>query len=119
MSNWLSPAQLERLAILQEEMCEAGQIIQKIVRHGYESYDPTIEGDFTTNRQLLEKELGHVLSALDRLDAADEVIFITMDVHAKNKAFSAQPYLHHQPDDFMSRTFSLTEQSQGEPCSTL
>lgn len=41
-TNNLTAAEQERLAILAEEMGEALQIIGKIIRHGYESYNPTL-----------------------------------------------------------------------------
>lgn len=55
----LTNPELERLAILTEECGEVQQIIGKILRHGYESYSPYDESK-TTNRELLEKELGDI-----------------------------------------------------------
>ena len=40
-SNGLNDAEAERLAILLEEFGEAQQAVGKILRHGYESYDPS------------------------------------------------------------------------------
>jgi hypothetical protein len=55
--NLPTQAELERLAILVEECAEVQQIAMKIMRHGYESYNPFDESK-TTNRNLLNKELG-------------------------------------------------------------
>ena len=55
----LSNSEIERLAILTEECGEVQQIIGKILRHGYKSYSP-IDESKTTNRELLEKELGDI-----------------------------------------------------------
>lgn len=57
--NQLDPAEAERLAILSEEMGEALQIVGKILRHGYHSYNP-LKPTRTTNRELLVQELSHV-----------------------------------------------------------
>jgi hypothetical protein len=56
-SNGLTPAQLERLAFLSEELGEAQQAIGKIVRHGYDSYNPLVLTN-SNNREDLEKEIG-------------------------------------------------------------
>lgn len=40
--NKLTPAQIERLAMLAEECAEVIQVVGKILRHGYESSNPTI-----------------------------------------------------------------------------
>lgn len=58
--NGLTPAQAERLAMLAEECAEVIQIVGKILRHGYDSYNPLDPN--TPNRRLLEKEVIDVLS---------------------------------------------------------
>lgn len=106
--NQLSPAELERLAYLAEEMCEAGQIIGKIIRHGYESRDPTKAVPVTddnrggtigrhnsspTNRHLLETELGDVLRAVKMMtDAGD----LKSDrLHELSQRLPPLKYMHH------------------------
>lgn len=107
--NRLTPAELERLAYLAEEMCEAGQIIGKILRHGYDSFDPTdpmnrvvgVEGqgigrtlDVTTNRQLLARELGDVQRGLNMMLAAGDLVEAEIwQVIAKG---APSKYMHHQ-----------------------
>lgn len=97
--NRLSPAEAERLAFLAEEMAEATQIIGKILRHGYESCDPTWRGPEDerppTNRELLQKEMGDVQCALD---------LMMVDLHGQSiarrcadKHRSVQQWMHHQP----------------------
>lgn len=66
MSNGLSPAQLERLAWLNEEIHEVGQAIGKIIRHGYFSYDPS-NPNHLGNRADLEREIEDVLKAISLL----------------------------------------------------
>ena len=96
--NKLSPAETERLALLAEEMGEAIQIIGKILRHGYESHNPTIkvpEDELPmTNRQLLEKELGDVCCAIDYI--AFDINVSTMHRNRTMKHARVRKYLHHQ-----------------------
>lgn len=67
----LSDAEDERLAVLVEEMSEVTQIVEKIRRNGFDSNNP-LKPDSPTNRELLEKELGHVQNAIRMMyDAAD------------------------------------------------
>lgn len=92
--NNLSEAELERLAILAEECSEVIQIVNKIIRHGYESYNPFDESK-TTNRHLLEKELGDLEFAcrfmLDNNDASR----LKIAEHASTKMVNIRKYLHH------------------------
>ena len=59
----VTPAQLERLAILMEECGEIQQAIGKVLRHGWEGrYDNGV-----TNREQLEIEIGDVRVAIRML----------------------------------------------------
>jgi NTP pyrophosphatase (non-canonical NTP hydrolase) len=58
----LSPAQIERLAILAEECAETIQMVNKILRFGWESVHPFLE-DQKTNRERLSEELRDILVA--------------------------------------------------------
>ena len=100
--NALSPAELERLALLGEEMCEAGQIIGKILRHGYESYDPTDE-NAVVNRALLQKELGHVKAAIRLMSRAEDIDLREVEWHQTHKLESVKQWLHHQPSHVVDR----------------
>jgi NTP pyrophosphatase (non-canonical NTP hydrolase) len=96
-SNNLSDAELERLALLAEECGEVLQVIGKIIRHGYQSSNPHFPSDQggPTNRDLLVKEVGDVLLAIDflmRHDIAEEQIEDRMRV----KRHRVYDYLHHQ-----------------------
>jgi hypothetical protein len=71
-SNGLTDAEVERLAILSEELGEAQQCIGKILRHGYESYNPVVNTNLT-NRRELEREIGDVQAAIDMLFAENDV----------------------------------------------
>lgn len=106
--NELTPAEAERLAYLMEECGEVIQIIGKILRHGYESRDPTKatpanpswgapeRNTSPTNRTLLMIELGDVLRGLDMLtEAGDLRSTIIEEIRAKGRP---SKYLHHQGD---------------------
>lgn len=92
--NSLTKAELERLAILSEECAEVQQVIGKIIRHGYSSYNP-FDKDRTSNRHLLEKELGDLMLAIALVARRDDVDLDTMEEHSARKAENIQKYLHH------------------------
>src|SRR5579863_9951152 len=94
-TNGLTDAQLERLAILSEELGEAQQAVGKIMRHGYESVNPDGDQAFT-NRHDLEKELGDVHYAVGALWIAKDISRRRMIEWADAKADKIKPYLHHQ-----------------------
>jgi NTP pyrophosphatase (non-canonical NTP hydrolase) len=96
-SNELSDAQVERLAILMEEMGEATQAAAKVLRHGYFSYNPTVPiSKRIDNRYHLAVEIGHVYVAVDMLlntlDISEQVVEDSM----RAKKTSIKKYLHHQ-----------------------
>ena len=62
--NKLSDSEQERLACLLEECGEIQQAIGKILRHGYESVDPT-KRLARTNRENLEREIGDLQAILE------------------------------------------------------
>lgn len=98
-SNQLTPAELERLALLSEELGEAQQIIGKIIRHGYESYDPTMmvpPGESViTNRTMLEKELGDVSASINIMNMAGDVTAESIQRFSIAKMRSVNRWLHH------------------------
>lgn len=93
--NELTPGEAERLALLLEEMGEAQQIIGKVLRHGYECYSPD-DPARTTNRRLLEKELGDVLAAFDLIVTAQDIEASRVEAHRAQKHLKVRQYLHHQ-----------------------
>lgn len=100
-SNQLTDAELERLAILSEEMGEAQQVIGKIIRHGYESFDPARSEEMFietkgTNRCDLEKELGDVLTAVEFMVTAKDVREMAIQDRGLEKRQKIKKYLHHQ-----------------------
>lgn len=99
-SNDLSKGEAERLALLLEELCEAGQAVGKILRHGYESTNPD-DALAPHNREQLEKELGDVRHAIELLCQADDVQRLGVMAAAMKKSESVRPWLHHQPKYLM------------------
>ena len=71
--NKLSAAEAERLAYLIEELAEAQQAACKILRHGYNSFNPDLPGH-VGNRHDLEKELLDVTGAIARMIKAGDVV---------------------------------------------
>ena len=93
--NGLSPNELERLAFLAEECAEAIQIVGKIVRHGYESYDPT-KGRTPTNRRMLESELADIRFAISLLMRAGDVSPRNIEAAITARLEDPDRYMHHQ-----------------------
>ena len=92
----MTPGELERLAILSEEMAEAQQIIGKILRFGYEAYHPKSQS-MDTNRYLLATELGHVQNAISMLCGGD-IDQNQVDISRARKAIEIREYLRHQKE---------------------
>lgn len=92
--NNLIPAQTERLALLLEECGEAIQAIGKILRHGYNSSHPNLPK--TTNKDDLEKEIGHIKLAISLLCDAGDISYDSIAVSTHEKSRSIIKYLHHQ-----------------------
>lgn len=94
--NQLTPAELERLAVLSEELGEAQQIVGKILRHGYCCYHPVT---LKVNRELLEKELGDIKVAIKLMFESGDINEYRIDKFAKEKVVTIRQYLHHQGAD--------------------
>lgn len=99
--NELTPAQLERLAILSEECGEVIQVIGKILRHGVQSCSP-FGASQETNGEALLRELTDVGAAIGMLHLdlpllADEQY---MDGAIDKALRKKLAYCHHQGEDF-------------------
>lgn len=91
--NKLTPAEAERLVCLIEECGEVIQAASKILRHGYNSYDPT-NPNHGGNRSDLYRELVDVIGNINlMLDKGDFSGPIYLD--ATMKKFR---YMHHQDE---------------------
>ena len=92
--NKLTPAETERLAILMEEASEVIHICGKILRHGYNSFDPTKDNP-PNNRHLLHVEIAHFSVAVQRMIEAEDLDSRIIDI-AYDKKSESNNYLHHQ-----------------------
>lgn len=100
----VSPAELERLAMLAEEAGEITQAVGKILRHGYESFHP--ENPAVSNRSLLENEIAdlHAIQLMmeERGDIED------LSPHASDAVGHAMEkkmrFTHHQHSPSNAKT---------------
>jgi hypothetical protein len=92
--NSLTPAELERLSLLLEELGEAQQAIGKILRHGYESYHPDFPN--ISNREHLEKELGHIRNAQKLMVDTRDISWGNINYYQGHKQIRIHKFLHHQ-----------------------
>lgn len=71
MTNNLTPAEAERLAVLAEECGEVIQVIGKILRHGYESHHPDTPD--VSNRTLLNREVLDMNTIVQRMAITGDI----------------------------------------------
>lgn len=95
--NKLTPAEAERLAMLIEECGEVIQAATKILRHGYESYNPDLAFS-PTNRQHLIKEICDLRAIECLMIAGGEIQQSTPEAIA-NASIRKLKYSHHQGAD--------------------
>lgn len=96
-NNHLSNAEKERLIILIEECSEVIHISSKIIRHGYEAYNPMIFNSISlSNKENLEMELGHLKNSIFLLINSKDVSLTKIRNHQVNKSSSIKQYLRHQ-----------------------
>lgn len=93
--NKLTPSQAERLALLAEECGELVQAIGKVLRHGYDSVNPTAD-THDGNRADVARECGDVLAAVDLLTNAKDISESTVNHAREHKGIKVQRYLHHK-----------------------
>lgn len=93
--NDLTEGELERLAILSEELGEAQQAIGKILRHGYQSYNPVVNTGMV-NRGELERECGDVFEAILMLCRAGDLNAAGINARQAEKQEKIKRWLHHQ-----------------------
>jgi hypothetical protein len=93
MVNRIGEAEQERLGLLSEEMGEAQQIIGKILRHGLDSSNPD-SSDSRTNAELLLKEAGDVLAAIDLMVACGTFDHEKLEEARVAKLRKLQHWLH-------------------------
>ena len=93
--NQLNPAEVERLSLLAEECGEVVQAVGKILRHGYESYNPK-DPDQRSNRELLEIELGDIRASVNLLVQSGDLDEDNLRRATTRKQIKVRQFLHHQ-----------------------
>lgn len=86
-------AELERLALLVNGLGQAQRAVGKILLFGYEARD--LRGG-STNRQVLEKELGDLYHAILALTSAGDVRGTAITHHSEEKSRTVAQDLRHQ-----------------------
>lgn len=94
--NQLTPAEAERLAFLAEECGELIQAIGKVLRHGYDNYNPLLEDDSPDNRRNMVKEMGDVRAAMLLMCNAADVRLEDIIFNADIKLTTIDQWMHHQ-----------------------
>lgn len=89
----LTPAQIERLALLMEDCGEVVKMAAKTLRHGYASASPY---GGPMNRILLERKMGHVRAAIEMMEHAGDVRGGDIRYHKRRKVSSVGKWMHHQ-----------------------
>ena len=98
MLEALTPAQVERLALLIEECSEVQYEACKVLRHGYFSKNPNDEKAEITRDNLI-RELGDLTHVIQRLIDAGDLSAAEIDTHAFRKADRIKSWLHHIPEN--------------------
>lgn len=93
-AHGLSPAQLERLAMLAEEAGEIVQAVMKIMRHGYDQHHP--DRPAADNRAELVRELGDLRTVRRMMIRAGDISGPAIDLSAEQKKARLMKYTHHQ-----------------------
>jgi hypothetical protein len=75
MKNKLTPDELERLTLLAKEMNKTIHVIGKIMNDGYSS--SISDNSYpTSNRELLEEELGNVFAAIELMNNKNDISLV-------------------------------------------
>ena len=90
----MTNSELERLAILSEEMGEAIQVIGKIIRHGYDSCHPSDKNN-VSNRENLEIELADVSLIINFMHEKKDINLLNFNKLIEKKKNKINKYLHH------------------------
>ncbi len=94
-SRTISHGELERLAVLSEEAAEVSQVINKIIRFGWDSYKPS-DPDKKTNREHLATELGDLQYWINYLLDKEDIDQDIFEKAIADKRIKSKQYLRHQ-----------------------
>jgi len=96
----MSEEELERLALLAEECAEVIVAVGKILRHGYQSYNP-FHSELGSNKEQLEAEIADVWYAVNLMLGCGDVDIDEINHHLELAAKSKPKYLHYQKRDML------------------
>lgn len=94
--NNLDESELERLALLFEDCSEIIHIVGKIIRHGYQSTDPTKKvKERVTNRALLQNEIGQLQWTVQHMIKQGDLYEGSIEHTRDTRKEKVVKYLHH------------------------
>lgn len=91
----LTFSQMERLHMLSEEAAEVIKASMKVLRHGYENYNPDYGAGKSVNREDLQRELGDLFGVAHHMQRHKDVDATLVGNHASNKLNKSRPYMHY------------------------
>jgi len=83
-------------------MGESLKEIGKILRHGYQSYNPDMPGCMS-NRHALTEELSHVWYAMELMGIAGDINPAIMRTMRRQKAEKIGKWTHHQSKELLDQ----------------
>lgn len=95
--NALTNAEAERLEMLDEEAKEVGVAKSKIVRHGYDSYNPDKPED-GDNAQQLQREITDFFACLHMMIEAGDPVRLPTAIEIDAAIQKKLRYAHHQEE---------------------
>lgn len=94
--NGLKDIDIEMLALLSEECGEIIQAVGKILRHGYNSYNPLLPSEKRiSNKGQLEKEIAHLDVAVLMLQNHKRIDRREIQSEMNTKRVTINNWLHH------------------------
>lgn len=90
----MDKSEMERLAILSEEMGEVQHLIGKILRFGYASTHP--DTPLVTNKDRLTEEVGDMIGSLILMDIKGDLNYKELFEQATRKLKKLKKYTFHQ-----------------------
>jgi hypothetical protein len=92
--NKLTPGEVERLVCLTEEASAIVQVVEKILCHGYDSYDPHDPAQMS-NRTALEKEIGDLTDRVHLMVSCGDLQRLAIQEFAQQKKVNSKPFMNH------------------------
>lgn len=91
----LNPAQSERVDLMIEECSEVIQILTKIKRFGFDSFNPN-DPEKTSNRELLSREISDFMIVSSLMAVSDGIPLDNAESYISEKLERLSVYTEHQ-----------------------